>query len=292
MRKLYLLAFAASAALIPAAASAQGAPAAGHSWREGAPVALPPPPMVRDVRQVHRGPGVGMQHQGARRFGHIQRIGRGGFVPGGWWGPQFVVRNWSGYGFPQPFNGGRWIRYYDDALLIDRQGRVHDSRYGYDWDRYGDRWSEDDRGVPVYAGDDDYDDYDDYGMDGDDYGYDDRREHGRREVIVRRQGGPVLDNCARSCTRSYHGAPPPPPPLPSYGGYGHAYGYGGYGGCGCGPVVVTETTTTTAPVVEQVTTYEYVTEYAPRAKAAPKKRKAVRRAPAARPAPARPGERG
>jgi len=284
MRKLYLLALAASAALVPAAAAqAQGAPPAGHSWREGAPVAtMPMPPVVREVRQMHRGPGPAMQHQGGRRFGHIQRIGRGGFVPGGWWGPQFVVRNWSSYGFPQPFNGGRWIRYYDDALLIDRQGRVHDSRYGYDWDRYGDRWSYDDRGVPIYAGDDDYDDY---GMDGGDYGYDDRRGREGR-VIVRRHDGPVLDDCANSCTRSYHGAPPPPP-RPSYGGYGYGYG------CGCGPVVVTETTTTTAPVVEQVTTYEYVTEYAaPRARAAPKQRRVVRRAPAARPAPARPGERG
>ena len=54
-------------------------------------------------------------------------------------------------------------------------------------------------------------------------------------------------------------------------------------------MVVTETITTTAPVVEQVTTYEYVTEYETyRAKAAPKKRKVIRRAPA----PARPGERG
>jgi hypothetical protein len=54
-------------------------------------------------------------------------------------------------------------------------------------------------------------------------------------------------------------------------------------------VVVTETTTTTAPVMEQVTTYEYVTEYVT-PKAAPKKRKVIRRAPA--PARVRPGERG
>ena len=256
MRKLYLVAMAAGAALVPAAAQAQSA---GHSWREGAPVAVSPPPMVREVRQMHRGPDVVHRGGQGRRFGHIQRINRGGFVPGGWWGPQFVVRNWNGYGFPQPFQGGRWIRYYDDALLIDRQGRVHDGRYGYDWDRYGDRWGHDDRGVPVYVGGGDYE------PDDGDYEWAEDHERRRRDVIVRHGPGPQA--------------------------YGHGYGYGAGYGCGCGPVVVTETTTTTAPVVEQVTTYEYVTEYAPRrAKAAPMKRKVIRRAPA--PARPRPGERG
>lgn len=232
MRKLYLLAVAASAACLPGAAMAQMGPGAGHSWREGAPVAVAPPPVVQ-MGTMHGG--GGMQHGGMRGYRHIQR---GGFVPGGFWGPQFVIRNWGGYGFPQPFSGGHWIRYYDDALLIDGEGRVHDGRYGYDWNRY-----------------------------------DNRRGHGRRQVIVRRQG-----DCYNGCGQGYY-APPPPPP--SYGSYGY--------GCGCGPVVVTETTTTTAPVVEQVTTYEYVTEYAaPRARAKPKRHRAIRRAPA----PARPGERG
>jgi Ni/Co efflux regulator RcnB len=257
MRKLYLLAFAASAALVPAAAFAQGAPSAGHSWREGnAPVRAVAREAAREVRQIQRAPGG--QHRG--RFGHIPRIGRGGFVPGGWWGPQFMVRNWHGYGFPQPFQGGRWIRYYDDALLIDRYGRVHDGRYGHDWDRYGDRWGYNDRGVPIYVGDGDYEPNDD------DYDWAERWEEGRGQVYA---------------DRRHHGG--------QMGGYGQGQAYGYGYGCGCGPVVVTETTTTTAPVVEQVTTYEYVTEYVThRAKAAPKKRKVIRRAPA----PARPGERG
>jgi Ni/Co efflux regulator RcnB len=282
MRKLYLLALAAGAAMIPAAAMGQAGPGqgqghgAGHSWREGAaPAAAAPAPVVVQTRQMHRGPGV--QHGGRGRFGHIQRIQRGGFVPGFWWGPQFVVRDWNMYGFPQPFHGGRWIRYYDDALLIDGRGRVHDGRYGHDWSRHGDRWGYDRQGVPVYVGDGDYEPRDD------DYEWAERWERGDRDVIVRHDG-PMPDDCGNPCTRTYHGAPPP---LPRHGGYGHGYGYG----CGCGPVVVTETVTTTAPVVEQVTTYEYVTEYVPhRAKAAPKKRKAVRRAPA--PAKPRPGERG
>ncbi|HEY0148382.1 MAG TPA: RcnB family protein [Allosphingosinicella sp.] len=253
MTKLYLFALAAGAVALPSAASAQSAPPAGHSWREGAPVAAAPV-VVREIRQMHRAPD---RQRHGRRFGHIPRIGHGGFVPGGWWGPQFVVRNWHGYGFPQPFQGGRWIRYYDDALLIDRHGRVHDSRYGYDWDRHGDRWGTDPRGVPVYVGAGDYE------PEGDDYEWAERWEREGRDVVI---------------DRRHHRGPPP---------MQHGYGYG-YG-CGCGPVVVTETTTTTAPVMEEVTTYEYVTEYVT-PKAAPKKRKPVRRAPA--PARVRPGERG
>lgn len=261
MRTLKLWALAASAAVLPATgaqALADPAPEAGH-WRDA------PPPH----RTHHAGPPVGTEmhrevrremHRGeqAGRFGHVQRIHRGGMVPQMFWGPQFVVRDWHGYGFPQPFHGGRWIRYYDDALLIDRYGRVHDGRYGWDWGRGGARWGEGPGGVPVYVGDGDFE------PEEWDYEWAERWENGER---------------------------------PDEYGYGHPGqhpGYGGYGayGCGCGPVVVTETTTTTAPVVELVTwyEYEYVEDKPAYRKAAPARRhkaKTVRR-----PAPARPGERG
>jgi Ni/Co efflux regulator RcnB len=276
MRKLGLMAAAATAALVlPSTAMAADAqPGQGHWQSRGAAAAASAAGQAvqhRGMREVHRQVGPGGHHvrqlhdkgrHHGRRFGHISRINRGGFVPHGWFGPQFVVRNWNGYGFPQPFSGGRWIRYYDDALLIDRHGRVHDGRYGYDWDRHQDRWSHDDRGVPVYVGDGDFEP--------EDYDY---------EWAERYDRGDVEDGYAGD-----HGPPP------RHGGYGgHGYGYGGYGACACGPVVVTETITTTAPVVEQVTYYEYETEYV-RERAAPKKRKVIRRAaPAPRP---RPGERG
>jgi Ni/Co efflux regulator RcnB len=261
MSKLGLTALAAAAALFPATAASAEHPDAGPAghWRD---------------RPAHDARG-GMdrmdprRHHG-RRFGHIPRIERGGMVPGFWFGPQFVVRNWPMYGFSQPFAGGRWIRYYDDALLIDRYGRVHDARYGWDWDRYGDRWGYDRRGVPVYVGDGDFE------PDERDYEWAERWERGDRRGHGR---GP---DCSNPCTRTYHG---PPPPMPGYGhGYGSGYGYG----CGCGPVVVTETITTTAPVVEKVTYYEYVEEeVVTRSKA----RRPVRRA-APRRAQPRPGERG
>lgn len=222
-----------------------------HGPRTGPPVFHNPPHM--------RGhPGRGQQH----RFNHIRRIDRGGFVPGFWFGPQFQISNWSMYGFSEPGDDERWVRYYDDAYLIGRDGRVRDGRYGMDWDRYGDDWDYDDNGVPIRAGDDDYErgDWDD------DWADEDRRD-GRRHDRRRGYG--------------HHGPPMPPP------GYGYGYGYGGYGygyGWGWGPVIVTETIVTTAPVVETRVYYETV-------KVAPRK---VRRCNCARPAPPRPrpGERG
>jgi hypothetical protein len=210
------------------------------------------------------GPVIGHPGRGGHRFTRWQRINRGGFVPRIWWGPQFQVHNWRVYGFPQPMQGGRWIRYYDDALLIDRAGRVMDGRYGWDWDRYGDRWSYNDDGVPYYGGDDDYE--------SEDYDYAEREERGG----YRDYGPPPPPPCARRC------AP--------YGGgasYGSGYGYG-YGYSSGGMIVRTTTTTVTeAPVVEAHTVYETVVE---RVRVAPRKR--VKRSCNCAPARPRPGERG
>jgi Ni/Co efflux regulator RcnB len=208
-----------------------------------------------------------------------QRFGRGHILPPHFRGRQYFVNNWQTFGFPAPMPGGRWIRYYDDALLIDRDGRVMDSRYGWDWDGRGDHGAYDDRGYDDEGYGEDHAGYDEYGRD--DYGYED--------------GG----DCRSSCAPVRH--VPPPPPHPGYG-YGSAYGYGyGYGaGCGCGPVVITETTTTTAPVMESVTYYETVYEH----RAAPRhyrkrgvrhySKPVVRRSvkPAYRAPAPRPGERG
>jgi Ni/Co efflux regulator RcnB len=238
----------------PPPARMRQAPPPGTTWHSnGAPMQMqqqmqmrgqmmPPPQMgygQQGQRQnfvLHRtgpGPAMGRRHVDYR---HIQR---GGFVPNRWWGPNVQVRNWQMYGFPQPFAGGRWIRYYDDALLIDGSGRVYDSRPGWDWDRYGDRWSYGDDGVPFY-GDEDDDDY--------------RSE--RREYVERydhRDMGPGPQVRERVYMQQ---APMPmgPPPCANVCGGGYGYGYG------AGPVLVTETTITEAPVVEQrtIVTYETV----------------------------------
>jgi Ni/Co efflux regulator RcnB len=179
-----------------------------------------------------------------RHAGRWQRFERGMRVPPIWWGPQFQLGNWGMYGFPEPVPGGRWIRYYDDALMLDRDGRVVDGRYGWDWDRYGD--------VPGYAADEGYGD-----ADRDDYAEGEEHESGR--------GGDGMR----------HRMPPPPP--------GPAYGYGACG-CGYGaPVLVSETIVTEPAVVEQrtyVTTVVERVRVAPRARA---RSKLIRRAPPPRP---------
>ncbi|HEX8481933.1 MAG TPA: RcnB family protein [Allosphingosinicella sp.] len=307
MSRLWLIGLAASAAWTPAAMA------------NGAPPAPPPPPMAHGAHAPMAAPGATVMHGGVHRMnpprmhggGHVngmkghmkgwQRFGRGHVVPHHFRGRQFFVHNWQTFGWPTPMPGSNWIRYYDDALLIDRDGRVIDGRYGWDWDRRDGRHGDYDE--DRYEDDYDYaeSDYDgDHHRGGDHDGgewAEERREgghHGGRIVRVHPRDGAMSGDCRRSCTRVRHMPPPPPPPA-----YGHGYGYGyGYGaGCACGPVVITETTTTTAPVMETRTYYETVYDH----RAAPRRHykkpvvrhysKPARRSVKAAPAP-RPGERG
>jgi Ni/Co efflux regulator RcnB len=272
MKKLALVSIAALAVALPGLANAQPGPNAGHSWQQ------PGRHMV--VRQD------GRRHH--RRFGHIPRIQRGFILPHFWWGPQFHVQNWQMYGFPRPTAGHRWVRYYDDALLVDRRGTVRDGRYGMDWDRYGDRWGEDERGIPVYVGDGDYHpgerDYDwveanpprgDGDWDYAEYGRDSYR--GGHGPAPQGACGPRQGPCGYV------------QPAPAYGYGGTGYGYGQGYGC-CGTVTITETTVTTGAVTME--TYEEVIEE--EVVQSGRQRRVVRRAAPPPPPRRRPirGERG
>lgn len=287
MSKLWLIGLAASAAwTLPAMA-------------QPAPPPPPPPPMAHGMHAPMPAPGAPAMHHRMPSPGHMKpghmpgmhRIGRGGMLPPFFMGPQFIVHDWRMFGFPAPMPGGHWVRYYDDALLVDRDGRVMDGRYGWDWDRRGDghdddrhhgdddgEWAEDGPGMRHHGGGDMRR-----------HGDGDMRRHGDRERVVKIYRHGDRRDCRRRCGIVRHVPPPPPPP------YGYGYGYGGYGyGCGCGGVVITETTTTTAPVVETRTYYETVYERAAprRHYAKPVKRyvkPVVRRSVKAAPAP---GERG
>ena len=261
MRKLALIALAAGAALVPATASAQV--------------------------MVHHSPGVTTHSRGSFHGGfhggmfphHLQP---GFVVPPFWFGPQFHVNNWQMYGFTPPPPRHRWVRYYDDAYLIDDGGRIRDARRGLDWDRYGERWDMED-GIPHYEGRGDFrpgpDDYawvernrgrfDEDEYEYADYGPDDGPGYG--------PPGPPPG----------YGPPPGchPGPQPcggaAYGGYGYGYGYGvvAYpiviettvvsGGCGC-------------------CCYEEVVEEVVEVRQRPRHRPRHR----PRPAPPPPGERG
>jgi Ni/Co efflux regulator RcnB len=83
-----------------------------------------------------------------------RRFSRGGTVPPLWRDDRFYVRDWFAFGLTEPAYGYRWIRYYNDALLIGvSNGQVYDVVPDVDWGRaygapvgygagygYGPRW--------------------------------------------------------------------------------------------------------------------------------------------------------
>lgn len=240
MRKLSLLTLAAGAALVPTLALAQPRhpgpqpgmhrPPVGHSFRHPG----------TNVRVRHHGPNVVVRHHGGgnvvvrhhpgRNF-HHRRLQRGFFIHPFWFGPQFHIQNWQHYGFVAPPRDHRWIRYYDDAYLIDRRGQVMDRREGLDWDEYGERWEMDD-GIPSYYG------RGDYHPDEEDYDW------------VESQGGPAgpddWDYAEEGGPHPGYGPPaacrpgPEPCAAPAHPYYGYGYGYGVVY-----PPIIIETTVTT-----------------------------------------------
>ena len=139
MRALGIMAGAAILALAPQAASAQapGATAgvpmqAGSAWGHGAPMGAPMAggPAYAPAPMAHMGPPPGAWHGG----GNYRRPVRGWKVPKHYRDRGYIVADWRGWGFGQPGPGMAWIRYYDDALLVDSAGRVVDCRYGVNWD--------------------------------------------------------------------------------------------------------------------------------------------------------------
>jgi hypothetical protein len=113
-------------------------------------------------------------HRAPGGWNSYRRPFRGYALPSYWIQPSFYVPNYSYYGFAQPSAGYGWSRYYNDAVLTDRYGRVYDSVDNVDWDRgyRNDRGYRDDRG------------YDDgYDRDDRDYRRDRRRARGGNSGI-------------------------------------------------------------------------------------------------------------
>ncbi len=179
----------------------------------GQPARVPQPPMAWGKRGnypgVHNGSRPSIVHAGQPRWGSkvggrwwgganapggwnaYRRPYRGYALPSYWIAPRFYVSDWQAYGLTQPSYGYNWVRYYDDAVLVDGRGSVYDTRSGIDWDRSADGYyAGDDR---VYA-DSGYDDggYDDRGYD--DRRYDDRRDNGVGGAVAGAAVGGVAGN--------------------------------------------------------------------------------------------------
>ena len=353
MRKLALIALAGTALALPAAAFAQAGPRAssGHSFgnsrshvnvrHQGTSSATARSHANavsrshatavsggQTSRVVHRGGSnvvvrqggshVSVNH-GGRHFRHPgpnfrhHRIQRGGMIHPYWFGPQFHVQDWRLYGFAEPPRDHRWVRYYDDAYLIDREGRVQDTRYGLDWDEYGERWDSD-AGIPSYYGRGDYrPDERDYawvesqergayaegpGYDGHGERYADEAYGGEAYADGAYADGAYADDAYAEegyyaerrggAGYGYGPAYPPAPACQPCGGYGYGAGHGYYGWGVAYPIII-ETT-----VVTGGTSYvEEVTEEVVEVRQAQRQLRAHRPPPRQRPRPRPPaGERG
>lgn len=98
----------------------------------------------------------GHYNRGGHRYsdGHKVRMGRvknrhgyrrphrGFQLPRTYIQPSFFIGSFGRYGLSQPSYGYGWSRYYNDAVLTDRRGVVHDTRYNVDWDRYNQGYSD------------------------------------------------------------------------------------------------------------------------------------------------------
>jgi Ni/Co efflux regulator RcnB len=268
MRKMSLTLLAASTLLIAGTAVAQPGPGPrpGATWQGGGMTGggmqmRGPNMQMRGPNMQMRGPNMQMHgnmgggnfrmHRWGPRPGpnfRHSRLRRGGFINSFWFAPQFFIGDWQSYGFYAPGADQRWVRYYDDAYLVDDNGRVIDTRYGVRWDRYGGDWDYQD-GIPGWRGE--WRDYDDSYAEGygeEEYGegedYADMREDMRGGYREDRRGG--------------HGPMMPPPgygpPPPGGGGYSRVYGgYGGYGMYAYPIVIETITTTGGGGFYEEVT---------------------------------------
>lgn len=66
-------------------------------------------------------------------WGGYRRPSRGWQLPGYWMGSGFRIPDYRSYGLSAPGAGLFWVRYYDDAVLVDGRGRVHDWNDGIAW---------------------------------------------------------------------------------------------------------------------------------------------------------------
>lgn len=130
---------------------------------------------------------------------------RGFLLPRVWVAPTYYIANWQGYGLARPAQGFGWSRYYDDAVLTDRNGRVYDSVQGVNW-APAQAAPAMQAGQAVVA--QTYSpDYDPYNYDGDLLLGNDQTVHGTHWARTAEEEAPGVDYDAAD---NYASAPPPP----------------------------------------------------------------------------------
>jgi len=240
----------------PAAHNGPGVPTAGpRVWQNGRWMALPP----HGAGQVARHDGNrwggmvnGRWYAGAQApggWGGYRRLGRGHHLPNYWMGSGFRIPDYLSWGLAAPPMGYFWVRYYDDAVLVDDGGDVWDSVSGIGWSD-ADAWADSSGGYSSS------------------YSYSNAGA-GYREPIQSVDPNDYYDGYSRgSLPPAGAIGAPPAAMVQGYYGSGQAY-YGGgsyqagaaYYGAPVGttvivvPGVTTTTTTVTEEVIESRATY-------------------------------------
>lgn len=211
-------------------------------------------------------------HRWTGSWAHFRRPFVGFVVPPFWLGPSYSILDYSDYGLSEPPYGYSWSRYYDDAVMVDREGRVRDF-VSPEWDEKAYDESGYDYSHDVSPSGIDY-------FDGDDQVVYSGTWRGTWTGSY--EGGPVTTY--RGEFRSDDRGPPPrplpppryegPPPHLDYGPEGWSGGYaaGGYiaGGYYYPAPTITTVTIRTTPVVTTTTSFVEETYTKPVARAKPR----------------------
>ncbi len=225
------------------------------------PPAIAPPdpgfyagPGANAPRNAYRGSAGGRWYGGTQApggWGAYRRPSRGWTLPGYWMGSGFRIPNYHSYGLMAPPAGYFWVRYYDDAVLVDGRGRVSDWSNGIAWgdadawagDGYAGAWSNSQSYSNVTVGGRGIQPVDP-----------DRYYYGQQYP------GGYASPAALPPAMQFQGYPACANPCAGYGGYG--YGSGSYYGAGAsygggyyyGAPTVTTIVIQSAPVVTTTTT--------------------------------------
>lgn len=133
MRNLWLAAAAIAGLACATPATAQ------RVWQNGRWVVMPKgtPHHVGAIKPHRWGKPVngrwsaGWQAPGG--WNSYRRLHRGHMLPSYWMGTGFRVPDYLSFGLAAPPQGYHWVRYYDDAVLVDSRGLVWDSRDAINW---------------------------------------------------------------------------------------------------------------------------------------------------------------
>jgi Ni/Co efflux regulator RcnB len=127
-----------AAAVIAGVAGATPVAAQQRVWQDGRWVVMPrhTAPTVMRTNPHRWTMRDGRWDAGYRAPGgwkSYRRLHRGATLPGYWRGDDFRVADYLSFGLAAPPHGYGWVRYYDDAVLVDHDGRVWDSVDGIGW---------------------------------------------------------------------------------------------------------------------------------------------------------------